>query len=843
VPVVVDRVDEVDRLLALTRAALAGPGTAVFVEGEPGTGKSTMLDIVADECERLGARLLRGTADQLNQRRPFAAISLCLGSLLDPGPATLLDLMRAGLAGYTGHEFQVTEALADLVDHWCTDQPVALVLDDLHWADPASLLALHRLGAMLGHSRLLLAGTLLTAPRSGELAGLLRSMASRGGQVVTLGPLPDEAAVQLVERLVGAPAGPALRELTASAAGIPGYLVGLVAALSRDERITVVDGVADLGPAPAGSALGTLAATIGDRLDLLSRRTREALRVAALLGPAFTADELASVLGLPATEVWEVAAEGVRGGLLVEVQEQLRFRHDLVALALADELPVALRTAMDLHIGRALGEAGAPHRRVAERYLAASRLDGPAVDWVVGGTGALLTSAPDVGLKLVRHALAAIETGDRRTGALRCLLVRALLGVGKPAQAREEANGALPLVRDPAESVRLRTLVAVCQAGLGDLTGTEAIGQELIGDGSDPVAVTAGRTIVAATLLARRRVGAALAASGDTALVRGMCLTELDRYAEAESAYGQAPDTPWRSFARAELRFRTGRWDEALAEVHAGLDAPDHLGAGGALYGLAALIAVHRGDQETYRDHLDEPREDLPGPYRGWARAVAREAGGQPDEALDLLLSLQTPTPVAAVHLAGVDIARLAWSRRRRAVLRGLLDPVDELSRHCPAGSTRALGQLCRGLADADPDRVRLAAVAYREASRPWHAGQAWECAAAVYAWAGRPGPAGEALDRAVACYERLGAGWAVERARTAHGVPPRTGWAALTAAERRVVDRIVAGRTHPEIAAELALSRRAVQHHISSVLAKLGLASRVELIAAAYRRDHPTPE
>jgi DNA-binding CsgD family transcriptional regulator len=98
------------------------------------------------------------------------------------------------------------------------------------------------------------------------------------------------------------------------------------------------------------------------------------------------------------------------------------------------------------------------------------------------------------------------------------------------------------------------------------------------------------------------------------------------------------------------------------------------------------------------------------------------------------------------------------------------------------------------------------------------------------------------ALDAALDQYKRLGAEWDSDRAtsrlrraglrrRSARQLP-RIGWSSLTETERKIATLVAAGRSSPDIAAELFLSRRTVQSHVSRILAKLGLRSRVELVA-----------
>lgn len=105
-------------------------------------------------------------------------------------------------------------------------------------------------------------------------------------------------------------------------------------------------------------------------------------------------------------------------------------------------------------------------------------------------------------------------------------------------------------------------------------------------------------------------------------------------------------------------------------------------------------------------------------------------------------------------------------------------------------------------------------------------------------------------LGDAVRSYAHLGATWDVRRADArlrAHGVRrgprslhrrPATGWSALTPTERRVADLVAAGRSNPDIAAELVISRRTVQTHVSHILRKLALTTRTDISPILAHHD-----
>jgi hypothetical protein len=119
--------------------------------------------------------------------------------------------------------------------------PTVLVLDDLLWADEASLAVWHGLAASISQLRLLLIGTCRPTPRTPEVRQIRASVVRHSGQVITLGPLPEPDVAVLVKaiveaspgKVVGASTGRELRWLTAQAAGNPLYVRELVDAPSR----------------------------------------------------------------------------------------------------------------------------------------------------------------------------------------------------------------------------------------------------------------------------------------------------------------------------------------------------------------------------------------------------------------------------------------------------------------------------------------------------------------------------------------------------------------------------------------------------------------------------------
>jgi predicted ATPase len=149
----VGRAAELHRATELVAGLSSGHGHVLLIKGEPGIGKTALLAEIAGRAGANGALLARGAAEELEQPVPFAAISACIAHApADPELRRIAGVLHgvsptsADASTPADVEFVVTEAILGLVDRWCSAQPVVVAIDDLHWADHASLLALHRLG-------------------------------------------------------------------------------------------------------------------------------------------------------------------------------------------------------------------------------------------------------------------------------------------------------------------------------------------------------------------------------------------------------------------------------------------------------------------------------------------------------------------------------------------------------------------------------------------------------------------------------------------------------------------------------------------------------------------------
>ena len=172
----VGRTQELAVLRAGAEALRRGDGAVVWVEGEPGIGKSSLVAQALAEAGDPGWDIGWGTADQLAEQLPLSVMQDCLqvrAGSPDPRRANAADLLRKHRLGrFADGDAAVAgiEVLVTLADELCAAAPTVLVIDDLQWADDASLMVWHQLAAAIDQLRLLLIATCRLA-RAGRRSG------------------------------------------------------------------------------------------------------------------------------------------------------------------------------------------------------------------------------------------------------------------------------------------------------------------------------------------------------------------------------------------------------------------------------------------------------------------------------------------------------------------------------------------------------------------------------------------------------------------------------------------------------------------------------------------------
>jgi class 3 adenylate cyclase len=364
----VGRKHELDESVALTQTA--EQAHAVWVLGEPGIGKTRLATEIATVAHAAGAAVLFGRCDEeikaplqpvIQALRWFAGQvddeRLATGLGFDPGAlANLVPEITSRLPGLDTAPSAPTEAeqyrLFDAVRSWlhtsARDAPVVFVVDDVQWADGATL-------GMLGHilrspdpARLLVVGTARdTDPDSSEaLASLVDDLDRQGrSRRIQLTGLTTEEIWTLVEA-AGVSEGRPRRlaeDLAAETAGNPLFVGAVLAGLHSDD-----DNRDETLPADVRVA-------VRRRVRRLSEPTRDMLQVAAVVGLEFGLATVVEAASVSEADGLTRVEQAIRSGLVAEVAiDRFRFTHALVRDALVDELGASRRARVHAAVARAL---------------------------------------------------------------------------------------------------------------------------------------------------------------------------------------------------------------------------------------------------------------------------------------------------------------------------------------------------------------------------------------------------------------------------------------------------------------------------------------------------------
>ena len=373
-------------------ATLAGRGGLVLIGGDAGIGKTALADALCREAAAQGALVLAGRCFDLAETPPYGPwVDLCARY---PPASTLPALPPAfaerGTVGVVKSQLALFVQVQDFLAALTAQRPVVLLLDDLHWADPASLDLLRFLLPTLPSVPLLVLATY----RSDELAQrhplyqLLPQLA-RGGAVarVDLTRLSDEAVGALVAGRYALPPGEAARlvaYLQSRAEGNPLFLGELLRALEEARTLQPDEHGWRLGDPTATAVPALLRQVIDGRAARLDAESRRLLGVAAVIGHEVPL-ALWSAVGEAGDEALLGAVEqGLEARLLAEAagNDAVRFAHALIREALYEGVPGIRRRRVHVQVGEALAAFGSPDPdAVAYHFLQAG--DGRAVGWLV----------------------------------------------------------------------------------------------------------------------------------------------------------------------------------------------------------------------------------------------------------------------------------------------------------------------------------------------------------------------------------------------------------------------------------------------------------------------------
>jgi DNA-binding CsgD family transcriptional regulator len=853
-----ERDDVLASLTEYAEAARGGDARLVLIAGEAGVGKTTLLDAFRSRCS--GDRWVWGACDGAFTPRP-------LGPLFDIAAQLGGDLQRA--CRDAAPRERIFRALLDAIS--ASDPATVLVVEDVHWADEATLDLLRFLVPRLRAAKVLLLVTYrddALAPDHPLRVTLGELATARVTRRITLPPLSRQAVSALARGTrIGA------SELYDMTAGNPFFIAELVEA-----------GPGELPQSAREAVLARVARLSGD--------ARRALEAAALIGARVEVDVLRDVVSSDADAIDEC----LTAGLLVSDPPVFRFRHEIARRAVEDALP--------LHRRRDL------HQRALDVLVQAGTDDDARLAHHADGAGdgaAVLAYAPRAARRaaeLAAHREAAaqfqraVRFSSRLAPADRAVLFEGLATesamIDRWEQAAEARQAALQLWRETGDQLRVgdslrllsRTMWRLCRGPESEAAAQESVAileqlppsSELAWTYSSIAARDMYRNSSAAVERART-VQALAEQQGDTALLSEALNTEgcaainlgRDGLPQLVRALGTAlsaghEEQAGRAYANLTAVLASSvRLVEAQRWAVEGLaycDEHDMGTYGNCLRGAQLEMFERQGrwdDAEAMCAVELERRHLSPGNRVGplVTRALVRARREQPEAGAPLEDAWRMTSQggeAAAVLPLRIARAEVAWlTGDVQGMRQELLAAAPLLQHHDPwtRGALHTWARRCAldlgAAAEVAPPYERMLAGDWRAAAELWtELGCPYDAGLALLDSGNEQG-----LREAVAVLERLGAVAAVAIAQTAmrqlglRAIPrgrraeTRANPWGLTRREWQVLGLVCDGMSNADIADRLVLAQKTVDHHVSAVLAKLEVSSRRSAARKATEAGH----
>ncbi|WP_328887824.1 helix-turn-helix transcriptional regulator [Streptomyces sp. NBC_00316] len=450
-----------DREIVVVREALdairGGRSACVVVEGASGVGKSRLLAELDGMARRFGFDVVSIRADELDQYAAGAALLSALQSS---------DGSNRAAAATDDQRLWLLDSITDALEDRAQRAPVAVLVDDAQWADPATLFVLRTLPGRLAASRVLWVLAVRSDTERPTVARVREDLERLGARWLTLGPLPQQELQYIAADVLGASPSPGLARLLRGVGGNPFLAIELVRAFADTDAVKMEAGEASL--LHDGIPI-TFRRSIAGRLDRLPEDAVRLLQIGSVLGREFDLGTAARMLGRHVGSLLSGVEAALGAGLLSADGPRLAFRHDLIRQAVHENLPLAVRTALHREAADSLRVIGARSAEVAWHVvMSGGPVDDDAVTTLSTAVRELSSSAPDAAADLAQRVAGLLPPQDRRRISLLTDAAKYLGRTRRVHEALDLVDATLPEGLEPLQEAYLRLVAAEIHQAAGD---------------------------------------------------------------------------------------------------------------------------------------------------------------------------------------------------------------------------------------------------------------------------------------------------------------------------------------------------------------------------------------
>jgi DNA-binding CsgD family transcriptional regulator len=862
----VGRHAEFGRLQVALDQARGGEGRLVLVSGEPGIGKTRLVEELAVQAASVGVLAAWGRVDEPGDAPPYWPWTQLLASVLDECErdvvcdalvetadviAPILPEVKEFVSAIVPPpaldpgeaRFRFHQAIAAFLNAVSRRQRLMVVLEDSHWADRASLELTRFVAARLSSMPVLLVMTYrnVDAGVSEAFEDVLASLARqpRLERIPLRGLTESEVGRFIAQTVAVVPAAATVSAVHARTEGNP-FFVEELARLLESEGAFRPGGKDDeaQGVVPIG-----VRDVVRRRVLRLPPETRDLLTMAAVIGRDFDLAVLASAADLAEVDSLERIGPAIDAGLVTEATDSVarfRFSHALIRDAVYRELSGLQRATLHARVGGALEGQVAPGSHSAElawHFFRAAPISGPerGVAYAIAAARAdeavLAFDQAEAGLGRALELIARLPVGadrlERELYVSNRLVAISIMTKGhtspEVARAVDRANELRHEIGESQELFKAMNNQTAFHCLRGELTmGTNSAAQMLdIGEQlSNPTWLAAGQFF---TAMAHLYAGRVIAARDRFAFARDAAVVFDLSPAVAEFFSGYHP-IPMGLVYSAVAAWMAGEEPQARSFAQAALDTATTLDQphtlAYALYVVTQLKVLAddaEGALASSQRAIDWCDQRGLTSYHGWfqmLRGWAISERGHPEDGVDEMAAAITLNRSTGSRLdTPFFLGLLADGERRRGNLGGALAAVDD--------ALAEAGEIKLWESDLYRRRAQVLAALSRR-------GQAAESLAMAISVADAQASA-PFRQRAVAAAALL------EAAETPPSSSSRLGAGAeLSAREAEVVGLVARGLTDREIAAEMLISLATVRSHLERIRDKTGRRRRSELTRLA---------